>query len=70
METKREYILRMVEEMVSDLLYYDRKNDENCPVGYIESAFIDEELTIDEFVDCFKEELERCVFGEVGEEDE
>lgn len=44
--------------MVSDLLYYNRKEDEDLPVGAIEQAVKDGVITVEELVECFKEEIE------------
>lgn len=38
MVDKREIILNAIEDSVSDLLYYDRKEDEDLRVGEIEEA--------------------------------
>ena len=51
----------IITDMVSNLVYYDRKEDEDLPCGEIERMIKDGELTIDEMVDAFKIELTRAV---------
>lgn len=54
----REHIIGTIGDMVSDLLYYNRKEDEDLPVGAIEQAVKDGVITVEELVECFKEEIE------------
>ena len=56
---RREHILGTVVDMVSDFLYYDRRHDEDLPVWEIEQAIKAEEVSIDEIVNRFKEELQK-----------
>lgn len=51
-------VLNEIECLVADLLYYDRKEDEDLPVGQIESLLASGELTIDEMVNQFRSQLE------------
>jgi len=37
-DTREEHILGVVEDLASDFLYYDRKEDEDLPRGEIEAA--------------------------------
>lgn len=53
MNTK-ERILGTVDDLVSDFLYYDRKEDEDLPNGAIDTAIEKGEVTIDEIVDKFR----------------
>jgi hypothetical protein len=53
----REMILAAVEDLVSDLLYYNRKYDEDLPRGEIEKAIANEIVTVDELVERFKATL-------------
>lgn len=46
-----------IEDMISNFLYYDRKEDCQLPVGAIEEAVKSGELTIDEMVECFRKHL-------------
>jgi hypothetical protein len=56
-EGRREHILGTVTDLVSDFLYYDRKEDEYLPRGAIEAALADGTITVDEIVDKFRAEL-------------
>lgn len=40
-----EHIKDLVTDLVADLLYYDRKDDEEVPVGAIEAAIASGEIT-------------------------
>ena len=48
-------------DMVSNLMYYDRKEDAELPVGEIQRMIEDGELTIDELVKAFDKELRTCL---------
>lgn len=50
-----------IDDMVSDFLYYNRKEDDNLPVGAIEEAVKSGELTIDEMVECFRKHLKEGI---------
>lgn len=54
---KKELILASVEDLVADLLYYDRKEDEELFRGDIEKICIHEPKFIDEMVEKFREQL-------------
>ena len=53
----RDKILNVVDDLVSDLLYYDRKEDEDLPLEAIESAIANGEISIDEIAAFFKTKL-------------
>lgn len=53
----REKILGHVGDLVSDFLYYDRKECEDLPLGAIERAVKDGVITKEEIVAKFAEEL-------------
>ncbi len=55
--SRRELILAVVSDAVTDLMYYDRKEDEELPRGAIEEAVAAGEITYEEMVDKFREEL-------------
>jgi hypothetical protein len=57
-KTRRDLILATVEDLMGSLLYYDRKEDDGLPVGAIEEAIEEVEVTVDELVAIFKKELE------------
>lgn len=50
-------IYRTVEDLVADLLYYDRKEDENLPVGAIDAAIKAGIVTVDKMVEIFRSGL-------------
>lgn len=52
-----EHILGSVEDAVSNLLYYDRKEDEELPRGAIEAAIINRPELLNEIVKRFRENL-------------
>ncbi len=56
-ENYKEAVLGLVGDIVSDLLYYNRKDDEDIPVGYIEEAIKNKYLTIDDMIEEFKTQL-------------
>lgn len=68
MTTVKEKVFACFEDMVSDILYYDRKYDEELPVGYIEDAIKRGEFTVDEFVDAFANELYKTLESLVGKQ--
>jgi len=52
-------IISTIKDMVSDLMYYDRKEDENLPRGTIEKAVKDGVITKNEIVRIFENELSK-----------
>ena len=54
----RELILMSVKDLVANLLYYDRKEDEELSVDDIADAILEKEITVDEIIDEFRKELE------------
>jgi hypothetical protein len=56
-----EKIENTIIDMVSNFLYYDRKEDEELPVGAIEEAVRSGALSVDEIVSRFRTELEKSV---------
>ncbi len=57
MQTRKELIELTVMDLVSRFLYYDRKEDEDLPEGEIQKALHNNEITFQEIVTTFKEEL-------------
>ena len=55
---RRQAILDKVDDLVSDFLYYDRKEDEELGVGSINEAVHTSEITVDEIVATFRKSLE------------
>jgi len=51
---RREIILGTVDDLVSDFLYYDRKESESLPRGAIDDAVKAGEVTVDEIVEQFR----------------
>ncbi len=54
---KRLLILSHIEDLASDFLYYDRKEDEELPRGEIQKAVKDGIITIEEMSNAFKQHL-------------
>ena len=52
-----ENIENTIEDLVSDFLYYDRKEDEDLPVGEIETQITTGKTSIKEIVAIFEEKL-------------
>lgn len=48
-----------IEDMVSDFLYYDRKEDPDLDQEMIDEMFEDGHWKIDDVVECFREQLEK-----------
>jgi hypothetical protein len=61
MEIRREHIQDTLSDMVSDLLYYKRKEDDELPRGAIDEAVRKGEISIDEMVGIFRAELEKGI---------
>lgn len=59
--TRKELILGTIRDGVSDLMYYDRKEDEELPRGSIEEAIQKGELTMEDMVDAFREALKERI---------
>jgi len=55
--SRRDTILGTVDDLVSDFLYYDRKEDEELPRGAIDDAVKAGEVTVDEIVEHFRKSL-------------
>jgi hypothetical protein len=55
---RREKIIVTVKDLVGDFMYYGRKEDEELPVGEIEAAVNNGEITVDEIVNVFRSELD------------
>lgn len=55
---RKKLILELVEDLVSDFTYYDRKNCEHLTEKQLDEAILNGEVTIDEIVSEFKKHLE------------
>jgi len=53
----KELILNTVKDLVADLMYYGRKEDEDLPLGAIEKAIEDGIITEDEIIEQFRKEF-------------
>jgi hypothetical protein len=58
---KKELILNAIDDLASNFLYYDRKEDEDLENGDIETAVETNVITIDEMVNHFKTHLENTI---------
>lgn len=54
---RRQRILNLAEDLMSNFLFYDRKEDEDLPVDAIEEAIINGEITTEEILDVFRRNL-------------
>lgn len=63
---RRNLILASVGDVVSDLVYYDRKEDKELPRGAIQAAVGAGEITVDEIVTMFADTLRGLVEPEEG----
>lgn len=57
-KTRRQNIEDTLDDLVSNFLYYDRKEDEDLPRGAIEEAVEAGEITVDDMVKKFASGLE------------
>lgn len=57
-------ILNTIDDLVANLLYYDRKEDENLPRGAIEQAVEHGVITVDEMIEKFADGLRGNLPGE------
>lgn len=53
----RELILGTVSDSMSNLLYYDRKEDGDLPIGAIEQAIKDGVVSVDDILNVVRENL-------------
>ena len=51
---KKEYLQLVISDLLSDFLFYDRKECDVLPVGEIENMVEYAEVTVDEIVDWFE----------------
>ncbi|MEA1848985.1 hypothetical protein U9K52_08695 [Chryseobacterium sp. MHB01] len=54
----KEVILNTIDDLCSDFLYYDRKEDEELNMEQLNEAVKKGEITIDEMVEKFRRNLE------------
>jgi archaellum biogenesis protein FlaJ (TadC family) len=50
---KKQYVLYLIDNAVTDLLYYDREEDAQLGVGEIERMVKEGEITLDEMYNAF-----------------
>ncbi len=58
-EDRRDTLQNTIDDHVSKLLYYDRKEDEELKMGDIEKMVANKEVTVDEMIEWFAEPLRR-----------
>lgn len=56
-DTRRDTIFAAVSDAAGRFIYYDRKEDATLPVGAIEAAIAEGELTLDDIVAEFRASL-------------
>ena len=59
----KQLVKEVVSDMLSGFLYYDRKEDEDLPVGAIESMIASGDLTVSDIVEMFSQELTERLKG-------
>lgn len=57
----RDILLETIEDLVGSFLYYDRKEDEELPLGSIETAIKSGEVSVSDIVEAFKIELNKTL---------
>ena len=57
MKTRRQHIIDRLTDGITDLLYYDRKEDMDLPRGAIEEAVRKREITVEEIITIWSAEL-------------
>ena len=57
-KAKKQMILDTLSDLVTDFLYYDRKEDEDLPVDSIQEAIGQGVITVDELVSEFRSNFE------------
>jgi len=62
MKTMREHIMDTISDAVLDFFVYDRKEDDDLPVGAIEKEIEEGRITLEEIIAYF----EKCLRGEIG----
>lgn len=60
-EKLKQCILDTIEDLVSDFLCYDRKEDDGLGIGGIEKAVEDGVISVMEMVEVFEKHLFRCI---------
>lgn len=58
---RRDLILVNVSDLIANFLYYDRKGDEELVLGDIEKAIEAGEVSVDEIIARFTEELKKHI---------
>lgn len=59
MKDRAQIIRDTVSDLISNLLYYDRKEDQELPPGAIQEAIVKGEISLDEIVCMFREYIQR-----------
>lgn len=62
---RRQAILDAAADAARDFLVYDRKEDEDLPIDSVEEAIADGDITLDEIVAAFREDLK--VWGQLDD---
>lgn len=58
---EKKYIFDLIDDLVADFLYYDRKEDEKVPRGMIERLVRSGEISRGEIAGRFRETFEKCL---------
>ena len=54
-------ILRTIDDLSINFMYYDRKEDEDLMVGTIENMIKENHITVDDIVNRFRKNIESCI---------
>ena len=64
MKTRRQHIIDRLTDGIANLMYYDRKEDEDLPMGAIEEAVREREITFEEMITIWSDELREALKGD------
>ena len=58
---KRQVVLGTANDLITDFLHYDRKEDDELGMGAIEHAIISGDMTMDDILDVFRDGIQNSV---------
>jgi hypothetical protein len=59
----KDRVLGVVDDLVSDFLYYNRKSDEELPIGRIDELIADGTVSVDEITERFRATIVKNLRG-------
>lgn len=57
----KDIIIDTINDLAVDFLYYDRKEDDELPIGEIEKALASKEISVNKIVETFKTKVEQLL---------